>query len=56
MGDRVRAPLLDTFLKNHEGKLAAERAAKRIRGVRAVANDIVRRVTKLVDPLQSCKA
>lgn len=22
MGDRVRAPLLDTFLKNHEGKLA----------------------------------
>jgi osmotically-inducible protein OsmY len=28
------------FIDSYAGKLAAERAAKRIRGVRAVANDV----------------
>lgn len=31
---------LTGFIGNYSGKLAAERAAKRVRGVRAVANDI----------------
>ena len=34
------AVLLSGFIDTYEGKLAAERAAKRIRGVRAVANDL----------------
>jgi len=34
------AVTLTGFIDNYEGKLAAERAAKRVRGVRAVANDI----------------
>jgi osmotically-inducible protein OsmY len=35
---------LTGFIDSYAGKLAAERAVKRIRGVRAVANDIVVRV------------
>ena len=34
------AVTLTGFIDSYEGKLAAERAAKRVRGVRAVANDI----------------
>jgi osmotically-inducible protein OsmY len=34
------AVLLSGFIDTYEGKLAAERAAKRVRGVRAVANDL----------------
>jgi osmotically-inducible protein OsmY len=34
------AVTLTGFIDNYEGKLAAERAAKHVRGVRAVANDI----------------
>jgi osmotically-inducible protein OsmY len=34
------AVTLTGFIDTYEGKLAAERAAKRIRGVRAVANDL----------------
>jgi len=34
------AVLLSGFVDTYEGKLAAERAAKRVRGVRAVANDL----------------
>ena len=41
---RDGAVTLSGFIDTYEGKLAAERAAKRIRGVRAVANDIVVRV------------
>jgi len=35
-----RAVTLTGFIDTYTGKLAAERAAKRVRGVRAVANDI----------------
>jgi osmotically-inducible protein OsmY len=34
------AVLLSGFIDTYEGKLSAERAAKRVRGVRAVANDL----------------
>src|SRR5262245_37157774 len=36
---------LTGFIDNYRGKLAAERAAKRVRGVRGVANDIEVRLT-----------
>ena len=42
---------LSGFVDNYRGKLAAERAAKRVRGVRGVANDIeVRLKHQRVDP------
>jgi osmotically-inducible protein OsmY len=42
---------LTGFIDSYAGKLAAERAAKRVRGVRAVANDIhVRLMLPRVDP------
>ncbi len=42
---------LTGFIDTHVGKLAAERAAKRIRGVRAVANDVqVRPRLERADP------
>ena len=37
---RDGAVTLSGFIDTYEGKLAAERAAKRVRGVRAVANDV----------------
>ncbi len=37
---RGGAVTLTGFIDSYTGKLAAERAAKRVRGVRAVANDI----------------
>ena len=37
---REGAVVLTGFIDSYAGKLAAERAAKRVRGVRAVANDI----------------
>jgi osmotically-inducible protein OsmY len=36
---------LTGFIDSYAGKLAAERVAKRVRGVRAVANDIIVRLT-----------
>jgi len=39
------AVTLTGFIDSYRGKLAAERAAKRVRGVRAVANDIDVRLT-----------
>ena len=38
------AVTLTGFIDSYAGKLAAERAAKRVRGVRAVANNIVVRL------------
>ena len=37
---RDKAVTLTGYIDTYSGKLAAERAAKRVRGVRAVANDI----------------
>jgi hypothetical protein len=41
---RDGAVTLTGFIDSYAGKLAAERAAKRVRGVRAVANDVQVRV------------
>jgi osmotically-inducible protein OsmY len=53
------AVTLTGYIDSYSGKLAAERAAKRVRGVRAAANDIEVRLklapTRILPPTSSAR-